>query len=159
MSGIVIELQREALNSYTDITSLLRKAYLIARKLQLKDFQAWVQSELNGYDVDSQCEVPNYREVRGELRGFNPVRGWIPVMIPDDTMYNALTSRKIAQSIPDIISLLKSENGIIDEGLVFSEEGKQQAETPKIVNYTNNFFGNVDNTQLQQGTTSSEQTR
>ena len=36
MSGIVIELQRDALSSDSDIISLLRKAYLIARKLDLK---------------------------------------------------------------------------------------------------------------------------
>ena len=46
MSGIVIELQRDALSSDSDIISLLRKAYLIARKLDLKDFESWTSYEL-----------------------------------------------------------------------------------------------------------------
>lgn len=49
MEGIVLELQREALSSNGDILSLLRKAYIIARKLDLKDFEKWVSCELNGY--------------------------------------------------------------------------------------------------------------
>lgn len=40
MKGIVIQLQEEALSNESDILSLLRKAYLIARKLKLQEFQA-----------------------------------------------------------------------------------------------------------------------
>ncbi|MCL2427384.1 MAG: hypothetical protein FWD05_13745 [Oscillospiraceae bacterium] len=209
MSGIVIELQRDALDSNVDTVALLRKAYLVARKLQLKDFQEWVQNELNGYDRDSN--IPSYREVRAELKGLNPMRGWIPVLIPNDEVYEALCKQKLCQSIPEIVSLLNKgsgiimplggsvavtlsnwvgfateyrlnifentveaivetvrnhllewsimleENNIIGEGLVFSDEEKQQAKQAQIIHYTNNFFGNVDNSQIQQGTTSSEQ--
>ena len=37
MSGIVLELQREALSKDANIESLLRKAYVIAKKLKLKE--------------------------------------------------------------------------------------------------------------------------
>ena len=57
--GIVIQLQREALDENVDIETLLRKAYLVARKLQLKDFEEWISSEQNGYNGD----VPDYRTV------------------------------------------------------------------------------------------------
>ena len=36
MSGIVLELQREALDKTANIESLLRKAYVIAKKLKLQ---------------------------------------------------------------------------------------------------------------------------
>ena len=36
MGGIVIELQREALDEKNSIESLIRKAYLVAKKLKLK---------------------------------------------------------------------------------------------------------------------------
>lgn len=49
MSKIVIELQQEALKSDFDILNLLRKAYLVARKLKLNEFEKWIDSELNGY--------------------------------------------------------------------------------------------------------------
>ncbi len=37
--GIVIELQREALDENISIESLMRKAYLVAKKLGLKEFE------------------------------------------------------------------------------------------------------------------------
>jgi hypothetical protein len=37
MGGIVIELQREALDEKISIESLIRKAYLVAKKLKLKE--------------------------------------------------------------------------------------------------------------------------
>ena len=40
--GIVIQLQREALDENVDIETLLRKAYLVARKLKLKEFEEWI---------------------------------------------------------------------------------------------------------------------
>lgn len=35
MNGIVLELQKEAMDKNADIESLLRKSYVIARKLKL----------------------------------------------------------------------------------------------------------------------------
>ena len=49
MAKIVIELQHEALKSNFDIMNLLRKAYLVARKLKLQEFEDWINNELNGY--------------------------------------------------------------------------------------------------------------
>ena len=48
--GIIIELQREALNESVSIESLMRKAYLVAKKLDLKEFEEWLKQEQNGYD-------------------------------------------------------------------------------------------------------------
>lgn len=39
MEGIVYELEREALDENVSVESLLRKAYLVARKLKLSDFE------------------------------------------------------------------------------------------------------------------------
>ena len=66
MSKIVIELQQEALKSDFDILNLLRKAYLVARKLKLNEFEKWIDSELNGYkNLD---KIPDYRLLRGEVK-------------------------------------------------------------------------------------------
>ena len=66
MAKIVIELQHEALKSDFDIMNLLRKAYLVARKLKLQEFEDWVNNELNGYK-DSD-KIPDYRLLRGEIK-------------------------------------------------------------------------------------------
>lgn len=77
--GIVIELQKQAIDTKSDVVSLLRKAYLVARKLDIKDFSEWINNELNGYtDYD---KIPDYREIRGQVKAWNPYHGWIPVII------------------------------------------------------------------------------
>ena len=78
MSGIVLELQREALSKDANIESLLRKAYVIAKKLKLKEFEDWIQLEQNGY---GSREVPEYRYVQGQIKARNPYYGWIPVVL------------------------------------------------------------------------------
>ena len=78
MNGIVLELQKEAMDSNADIESLLRKSYVIARKLKLLEFEEWIQCEQEGY---GKKEIPEYRMIQGQLKALNPVRGWIPVVM------------------------------------------------------------------------------
>lgn len=61
MGGIVLELQQEALSKDANIESLLRKAYVIAKKLKLKEFEDWIKQEQDGYETD----VPQYRYIGG----------------------------------------------------------------------------------------------
>jgi hypothetical protein len=62
MTGIVLELQREALGKGVRISDLLRKVLLVARKLKVSEIEAWVLSELNGYS--DGAEIPEYRQVK-----------------------------------------------------------------------------------------------
>lgn len=77
MKGIVIELEKEALNEKASVESLLRKAYLVARKLKLEEFEEWINNEQNGY----KGNAPDYRMINGEYKAWNPYRGWIPVIL------------------------------------------------------------------------------
>lgn len=212
--AIVIELQEEALKSDADILSLLRKSSLIARKLELKDFQEWINNELNGYKGGSN--IPDYREIRGTLKAWNPYHGWIPVVAPDNELEKMFNTRRVPDSIPSLNSLLISnnnsdnqltisidangtallnkytdfettytifipknsisniieqvknklldwaitleENGILGEELRFTNEEKTKAQSdPQIVNYISNFYSSVSDSQIQQGTTNSNQ--
>lgn len=49
LGSVVLELQRDALDRSVPITDLLRKAYVIAKKLHITDFEVWAGQELNGY--------------------------------------------------------------------------------------------------------------
>lgn len=80
--GIVIQLQEDAINGNVDIEELLRKAYLVAHKLDIKDFKEWIENEQNGYKT---AKVPNYRIIGGKIRAYNPVYGWVPVVFEDDS--------------------------------------------------------------------------
>lgn len=77
MDGIILQLQTEALNDSVDIETLLRKAYLVARKLKLKDFEIWITNEQNGYNEG----IPDYRTISGQIKAWNPYHGWMPVVM------------------------------------------------------------------------------
>jgi hypothetical protein len=57
MASLIEELQHGALDSNVRVGDLLRKAKAIAIKLDLPEFEKWVENELNGYPSDT---VPGY---------------------------------------------------------------------------------------------------
>ena len=210
--GIVIELQQEALSNDTAILDLLRKAYLVARKLKLKEFEEWIDHEMNGYGEDDK--IPQYRIYHGEVKGWNPYNGWIPVVFQDAKLQDILSEHKAREPIASLVDVYKNseeriakvlfpdsindmisnsglletkyclqistnmlfstiesirntildwaitleENGIIGEGLRFTnDEIKTARESSTINNFINNFYADVNNTQMQQGTENSKQ--
>lgn len=110
MSSIVLDLQQEVLKPDCDILNALRKAHLISVKLQLAEFDAWIMSELNGYD-NNQGNIPDYRKVNGELKAWNPYYGWIPVVFQDTKYQKLLCIREMGNSISDIIELYNNSGG------------------------------------------------
>ena len=209
--NIVIELQEDIINNKSDILSLLRKAFLISKKLGIIDFQEWISNELNGYP---NGEVPNYRKIQGVLKAQNPYNGWIPMLISDKKFENLATNKFLTNSVAHILNLMDSnsklfimncstyecelfnsfapfqtvyrvefpiallnnvieqikntilswtlileEKGILGEGLTFTAQEKEIAhKEAQITNYITNIFGNVSDSQLQQGTSDSTQT-
>ena len=102
MDSIVIDIQKQVLSKST--TDVLRQAYIIARKLKIKDFEIWINNELNGYKEDDS--IPEYRNIFGDIKAWNPYRGWVPVIIENIEMYNKLTMSKIGQGIPGLESII-----------------------------------------------------
>ena len=112
MGSIVLELQNEVTKQDCDIVNVLRKAHLIARTLNLTDFDKWIACELNGYTENDT--IPEYREVLGVLKAFNPYHGWICVMVTDNRIEEALCCRRLRNSISEIKSLSdKNENCLV----------------------------------------------
>ena len=112
MSSLVLDLQQEVLNKDCDILNALRKAHLIASKLQLKEFDIWIQHELNGYENCSRDEIPNYRTVKGALKAFNPYNGWIPAQCTNDEMEQLICEQKMHQPLGELQELYnRSTNG------------------------------------------------
>lgn len=106
MSGLVLELQQDALNKDVHVSDLLRKALVVSKKLgvgQIQEIQEWLNKELNGYG--SEDDIPLYREVRGEVKVWNPYHGWQPLNFGSQKMAEALSKRKIMQSIGELDSL------------------------------------------------------
>lgn len=201
--GIVIELQKEALDENISIESLMRKAYLVARKLNLKEFEEWITQEQNGY---KDC-IPEYRNIVGEIKAWNPYHGWIPMILSAEiadiaskmpiptsiselqdvynssesticlsvngrltewfnehtnfipTKYQFFSSRselyRIMSTVRNKIldwALLLEENGIVGEGMTFTDVEKETAHNTQVINnYTNNFYAEVSDIDIQQG--------
>lgn len=114
MTGIILELQKEALDSKGRISDLLRKALLVARKLKQPEIEAWILSELNGYP--DKADFPPYRQMVGEVKSFNPYNGiWMPVMFPESLskFHRSLTHRPCNQAISEIEALLDGGNDLM----------------------------------------------
>lgn len=84
---------------------------------------------------------------------------------PVDFEYAVFLDKSSIRSIVDIVktkildwAILLEENGIHGTGMVFSNAEIENAQSPSIVNFTNNFYGSVNDTQLQQATQGSKQT-
>ena len=106
MKSIVLELQQDSLNMEIPVTNLLRKAYVVAKKLKLSDFEKWLSNELDGYKVEEK--VPEYREMHGTLKGWNIYHGWQPIYFKNTKTIDLLTSRDNGQRVAEIESLLVS---------------------------------------------------
>lgn len=133
MSGIVLELQREALDKTVRVSDLLRKALLVARKLKVNNLESWILSELNGYPDNSS--IPDYRWVHGQIKVFNPYNGmWLPIMFQESQseLQRSLTRRKCNQAIAEIENLISTtKNGQL--GMPYSAE--IQAKLMKAIEY------------------------
>jgi AbiTii-like protein len=103
-NSLVLELQKECLDGHTPILSVLRKALVIAKKLAVPGFQNWIEHELRGYGPDDQ--IPEYRTVTGQIKAWNPYRGWIPVMFDDASLARSLSRRPIGQAVGELENLL-----------------------------------------------------
>lgn len=105
MNGIVLELQKEAMDKNADIESLLRKSYFIVWKLKLPEFEEWIQCEQEGY---GKKETPEYRMIQGQLKALNPVRGWIPVVMESAIAEKAFTKTKLPNSVSELYDLYQN---------------------------------------------------
>jgi hypothetical protein len=105
MASLIEELQRDALDSRVRVSDLLRKAKTIAHKLNLPDLSKWVGNELDGYpDVE---KVPDYRLIRGQLKGNNPFHGWQPVFFNDNRIEEIVSRVPNGQKVAEIEDLVR----------------------------------------------------
>lgn len=108
MSGLVVDLQSDALNPKVRCSDLLRKALVVSRKLNVQSIEDWLRSELNGYQDNS--EIPEYRRISGSFKVWNPYRGWQPLYFQDAKQAELLSSNKNGQPISELESLIEKDN-------------------------------------------------
>jgi hypothetical protein len=104
MASLVLDLQSAAMDRGTTVSDLLRRVKVVAAKLQLNEVSEWVDHELNGYPEDDE-KIPLYREIRGEVRGLNPLLGWRPVH-GDERILAIAGTMKTRQSASELETLI-----------------------------------------------------
>ncbi len=120
MSGLISELQTDALNSHFSVSDLLRKALVVSKKLDITEMEAWINNELNGYSV--QADIPDYRFVQGEVKVLNPYRGWIPLHFGDAHQIGEVISRRPVTSAISELDALKVAGDVGGLTISFSQQ-------------------------------------
>lgn len=108
MPALVPELVNMASDPAVSTSDLLRRALVVAHRLAVSELVDWINSELTGYKTGA---VPDYRRIRGELVAENPFRGAIPLFAPPE-MVEKIVNVPLSQSIPELVHLKGSKNGI-----------------------------------------------
>ena len=109
---LVLQLQYLAQKTDSDIEELLRRAKLVAMKLNLSDFENWCDSELMGYTCNID-DLPQYRITRGRLYVYNPYNGLIPFHLENDEAYKLITTVPLTESVGEYVNLIsKEKNGL-----------------------------------------------
>lgn len=103
MTGLVDQLQADALNPAVPVSTLLRKVKVAAAKLALEDALAWVEDELRGCQGD---DIPEYRKVRGVTSGMNFYQRWTPIHIGDAEMADQVASCWLREPIGNFEAIL-----------------------------------------------------
>jgi AbiTii len=113
MKSLVLELQREAMNSDSRLSDILRKAFVVATKLNVDEFKIWIEAELKGYP--NTQDIPPYRNIIGTVKAWNKYNGWIPVIVEGTEINKFISNRDITQPISEIEFLChqKKEGGIL----------------------------------------------
>ena len=79
------QLQTDATDSTIPVTDLVRRAKILATRLEQKNELVWINRELNGYMDLSWERLPTYRHLKGEIRAYNPFyKAWVPVFLKSE---------------------------------------------------------------------------
>jgi AbiTii len=107
MNSLITELQANILDHSILISDLLRKALLVAHKLEVNEFIEWIELELKGY---GDQPLPEYRLTQGKIPAFEDYNWQFIIDNCPDILagFDELCVCKIGQPISEIIALIDS---------------------------------------------------
>src|SRR5262249_51822471 len=92
----------------TDLLELMRRAQVVAAKLNLDDASEWIKLETGGYP--QPLEVPAYRVVPTQLEVLNPYHGWNAVdWGGPGRLEEHFSSYGVRNSISEIVEMTRSK--------------------------------------------------
>ena len=107
LPSLVLELQSDVLDARMPCSDLLRKAFVVSKKLGVEKIQEWLSHELNGYP--QRAAIPDYRKIRGSLKVWNPYHGWQPLYFQDAREAERFSTSKNRQPIGELEFLVKTD--------------------------------------------------
>lgn len=126
MDSLITDLQKDIFEN-KDVKSILNKALVISNELELKEFNEWINLELNGYE-DNLDKLPSYRKLECEVRGDAIVPTWggvitasnAPIQGIPDEINEQLREVQVNQSIFELIHICEGN----DENVYFKLDFK-----------------------------------
>jgi len=108
MNPLIVEIRNDIIGDKESITSVLRKAKVLAKKLGLRELSKWIGYELEGYpDKES---LPNYRIISGEMKAWNPFHGYVPIYFKGPKEAETFSSKPLYDSIIQIEKVCNEQN-------------------------------------------------
>lgn len=117
--NLIQELQNDILDQKTSLSSILRKAKVLASILRNEDLKKWVDNELNGYQSNKKEEVPEYRQGRADSfgdfvgsfgRGLKNVP--IPTLNLPEPFQNGASELHLVEGVRALESLIESDSSL-----------------------------------------------
>jgi AbiTii len=106
--ALIDELQLDAADAAVSVSTLLRKALVVAARLGLEDVPQWINKELSGYNYNVD-ECPPYRMVKGRVRAKDAYRRFIDVHFDSNEFEQNVSEQRINGSIAELETLLSSD--------------------------------------------------
>lgn len=113
--NLIKELQSDILNQEVNLSSILRKAKVLATNIKNEEMKKWIDSELNGYKSDYK-KIPEYRIGHSDIYGdfinsfgikMNNMQ--IPIFKLHETFKNINNEVILTRGIRNLESLLESD--------------------------------------------------
>ncbi len=110
MGSLVLELQKEAMDDKVQVSALLRKAKVVAAKLQRTDIDEWLQKETQGYMENDS--TPAYRKLPAEIQALDPAtQVWMPVDFSNAEFGRKISFLNVGIGVSEIEALLDETIG------------------------------------------------
>lgn len=113
--GLFSEIQNDIL-SEVSISSILRKAKVLAFRLNSQELKEWVECELNGYKDQKDYPLPDYRKFRSPIFGDFMNTAWkhnnapIPIGVFPETIQEMISLIEMREGVKELESMHEKLN-------------------------------------------------
>lgn len=120
MGSLVFELRADACDDNVNILSLLRKARVVSALLKVQTISAWLEHEMEGYELLD--DIPDYRKITGRVIYRHPRHGSIPVDVGHAELQGLMSQMAMNNPLSQLQEFTTEPNRGRTLGLAFGPE-------------------------------------